>query len=168
MIELPGPLREALALHELLRRLEFRAEDIFLSTSPTPQGQVQVVLRSAGREFRCDVGAQGMPRDRCVALWQEAAAAWNGGGGLTHEERVAIFHGSEIYGRAWELVLALSRKGLPPPAWGAAVPWELSDRLQRPSPQRLVNAVRALDEDVDGTEAQHQDLVRAVQKEGDR
>jgi hypothetical protein len=127
---LSAPLREALALYQLLRRLGFPAEAIYLETVADPILDMAMVLRHQGHEFRALLGAQGAPADQVAAEWHAACDAWNHT--ASHSERMALFRGAEVCGNAASLHLlaALERKGFTLPSW-ARLPESLREAIER-------------------------------------
>lgn len=110
---LPGPpglpsIREALAMHEALRRLGFPSEAIYLHLPDV--SQVRVVLQHEGRTFAYDAGNRGeLSRAEYARQWEEAAAWWNAEGSTAEKE--AIYAGSGIYNQAVRLIRVLRQKG---------------------------------------------------------
>lgn len=67
--------REALAVHEALRRLGFSADDIYIARYR--HGEVQMHLRTQGLEFTYDCGTTEMSPEAMLAAWEAAAGEWN-------------------------------------------------------------------------------------------
>jgi hypothetical protein len=125
---IPAPLREALACHEMLRRLGFQADDIYLVAAPDPQGMVALQLRVGELHFSYATGVQQMSHEVLAQKWQAAVRLWNHD--FTSEECWALFKSSQIAGRLDEVLATLRKKGFPLPDW-TQVPTQILVTLER-------------------------------------
>lgn len=100
-------IREALAVHEALRRLHFTADEIFLKLSGR---NLYVLARRGDREFHTLVG-EGFDATQDVlgAHWEHACNAWNVT--MSEAERQAIYAGSEVCRQSVGFVAAVIAKG---------------------------------------------------------
>lgn len=112
---IPACIKEALAMHEALRRLGFSAESIFTSYHET---QVSTLLMAQGRvAFVISCGEPGMSKETFAELWRRACCLWNGTEpGMTGTTREIIYENSQIvkYGLL-PMVSALQAKGIEVP-----------------------------------------------------
>lgn len=74
--DLPREVKCALALHEMLRRMGFAPDEIFVAPYPPPH-ELQVVIQAQGKEFRIDVGMMTLSVEKFIDLWPRAAQAQN-------------------------------------------------------------------------------------------
>jgi uncharacterized protein (DUF2147 family) len=104
---------ECLAFHEALRKLEFPADEIYLSLYA--EGRVQIHLLPSGGRFTIDLVNTwpGAAAD-FSAGWSSAARSWNGS--MSDEERDRIYRTHIDEARFRSLVAALIRKGIVAPA----------------------------------------------------
>jgi hypothetical protein len=101
---LPLAFREALAMHQMLRRLGFRADDIYVVRGR--DGDVFVQLRAQELKWHAYCGVVPSP-DTFEADWRAAADWWNEGG----PNREALYAASAIARAQVPLVVALMRHG---------------------------------------------------------
>lgn len=69
-------IREALAVHEALRRLRFSADDIFVVPPIGEQHRLFVVLMSQGKRFTYDAGPCRLGK-AFLDTWRDAVSWWN-------------------------------------------------------------------------------------------
>lgn len=73
--EIPGELREALYCHEILRKTQYSAAQIFITIK---QGSVIVVVRDrGGKSAGLVVADTTIPEDDLAKLWPGAVRLWN-------------------------------------------------------------------------------------------
>jgi len=110
---IPACIKEALAMHEALRRLGFSADDIFCVYY---QEQIAVELHTQGKEFVVTCGNHAFSEKQFEELWPRACALWNGTEpGMTKTSCNIIYFESELFkgghiGLA--LINALQAKGI--------------------------------------------------------
>jgi hypothetical protein len=61
---------ETWAYHEALRRAGFKSDDIFVVPDAN-DGEVFVLLKAQGKEFKMRVGPRGMPLEEFEAMWRQ-------------------------------------------------------------------------------------------------
>lgn len=69
-------IREALAVHEALRKLQFTPDEIFVRWSPE---ELHVVLKAQEKTFGIYVGVSDLAEEEFRAQWRDAVAWWNTG-----------------------------------------------------------------------------------------
>jgi len=108
--DIPACLREALAAHEALRRLGFRAEDIFVAYHANG---IFVELHAQGMEFSvgCGMCEPWITQEKFVELWTRAANAWNDDAQMSSTTRRRIYEESHVRNNGARLVVALVDKG---------------------------------------------------------
>jgi len=110
LLEEPRVIREALAVHEAFRRLGFPSEQIFVLPGAGAADLFAVVLKYDGdKQYVVTSGEQGMSFDEMMSRWPRAVEAWNSG---PETVRQAIWEGSEILGRAFDLAASLMDRGI--------------------------------------------------------
>ena len=99
-------IREALAAHEVFRKLGFTPDEIFLRPRP---GELFVTVQRGGLEFNLDLGDHDIDdTNRVIALWAAGADWWNTG---PEPERRELFDTSEVRKSAVMIIAALQAKG---------------------------------------------------------
>jgi hypothetical protein len=74
--DLPGPIWEMVAVHEALRKLGFRPDDIFATANAG--GHVGILLRAQGLEFMVACGhLLDLTEESFTALWDTATQNFN-------------------------------------------------------------------------------------------
>ena len=113
---MPAPtlnaLKEALALHEILRSLGYPAKDIYLSVFSNGLG---ITLRHEGKEmaFRASDPGEDIPEgEALVTAWNEALEWWNVT--ATKEEMDKLFLGSRSRQDVTLLIATLETNGFHP------------------------------------------------------
>lgn len=111
-------LREGLALHEMLRKLHFPAENIFAGVTDNaidrrtmfvkPSRTLVVQLQHDGKEFNATVGQVPWDGDEFEAKWTEAVMLWNH---VTHEQAMEMYDSCDFPAQGMALVVALKSKG---------------------------------------------------------
>lgn len=100
-------IREAMAVHEAFRLLEFKPEEIFLVLQGT---RLFVTVRRDGKEFNAQVGEEFQAtREILAAHWEQASHAWNVT--MSEAERRDIYDNSLIKKLAGPFVAAVMAKG---------------------------------------------------------
>lgn len=100
-------IKEALAVHEAFRRLNFTPDEIFLRLSGT---QLFVTVQRGDKEFNSLVGQHFQATEEILrAHWDQAVHAWNVT--MSELQRRAIYEGSLICRMATEFVAAIVTKG---------------------------------------------------------
>lgn len=102
------PYREALAVHEALRRLGFEPEEIYVGHNNF--GQFWVQLESQGKKFIADCGYIHEPSESVDRRWKEIVAAVVDGS-ITNESFDLALRDSEVYRNSASFVSTLKRKG---------------------------------------------------------
>jgi hypothetical protein len=102
----PRVYREALAVHEALRRLGFVAEEIFVAEGADG---VHVVLRHAGKEFRVTLGPSSPPFEEFAQRWPRAVRDYNAASDAALQ---ALWEDSEVSLRLAHFVIAMEVKGI--------------------------------------------------------
>lgn len=107
----PAPLKEALATHELLRRLGFSSDQIFMHRNPPPLEDIVVVLKHQGKQCAITLGKLVGPWEedwsRLVELYNTHV--------ITEAEFQAWYDQSWVRMHAPEILLVLGQKGITPP-----------------------------------------------------
>jgi len=111
-------LRAVLGAHEGFRKVGFPADDIYVELGANPEVRddelmVFVTLKSAGKEFRVQVGP--WPRDNVDALhtqWTALCAALHD---IPQADADRIWHESLPFRNAVGFTLAIMNKGIPIP-----------------------------------------------------
>lgn len=99
-------LNEALAVHEVFRRLGFPADDIFVGADIE---KLFVELRSQGKTFVVTCGHGDYAQEQIAEGWTRKCNAWNKT--MTHEERELIYRNSSILKQSVKLLFALRTRG---------------------------------------------------------
>lgn len=97
-------LREALAAHEIFRKLGFSADDIYIR--PKPDRLFMTVIR--GAEFNYDLGEHDVEVNSLISQWAAAAQWWNTG---DEADRAELLNTSKIRREVVPLIAALHAKG---------------------------------------------------------
>lgn len=123
-------LLESLFCHEALRRLDFKADDIFLELARAGDPQTAlmdtdaaigdlflfVVLRAQCREFSIAVGRWSDTEEALATAWGEAIAWFNGG----PADGETLWRASRIARQSVKLIVGLQTKGFILPAFAAS------------------------------------------------
>ena len=110
--DFPPVVREALAVHELFRRLGFRSEDIYIEFYDKLK-EVAVLLKAQGTDFRVFIGGSApYTHEQFRALWLKSIAAVNA---MSDEEAAPIWEGSKVRNECIQIAERLLAKGLVPP-----------------------------------------------------
>lgn len=121
--DMPKSIREALAMHEILRRLRFTPDELFVQLGADVRGKascVFVVLRTQGKEMIGNAGLLDVPAKDFAELWASAVGLWNGSHPtleISRTTRARIYEESHVLSLgSIALIAALGRKGitLPP------------------------------------------------------
>lgn len=98
-------IREALAAHEVFRKLGFTPDEIFVRPSP----ELFVTVRRGGLELNLSIGTHAMNVDDTVAAWTAGAEWWN----TTNDEaaRHELYEGSATRRNLVPLMVVLKNKG---------------------------------------------------------
>lgn len=108
----PAPLREALAVHEALRKLGFSASQIYMHRNQAPRFDVLVVLKHLGKSLNVVVGV--LPDDDWMEQWTRLVQLFN-------SNQISGPEFQEWYGKSWagshhvELLAVMEMKGISPP-----------------------------------------------------
>ena len=113
----PAVFVEAFAMHELLRRLGFLPDQIFVSTQPELEDQsgddyplhMLCILRAQDKEFAFDLGQTGLTREEFGTLWVEFVNEVIVK--ATHDELKEMWEGSGVFKVKLDVVQALHAKG---------------------------------------------------------
>lgn len=98
-------IREALAVHEVFRKLGFTPDEIFIRPLPS---KLFVTVQQAGKEFNLDLGAHDLDTVTVIKQWADASAWWNTG---DNGERQEMFETSEVRKNVVLIIVALTEKG---------------------------------------------------------
>lgn len=98
-------LREALAAHEVFRKLGFAPDEIFLRPQPS---ELFVTVQRADKEFNLSLGAHDLDMVAVIKQWADATAWWNTG---DNGERQDLFERSEVRKNVVLIIVALTEKG---------------------------------------------------------
>lgn len=106
--ELPKPIQEALACHELFRRLGFPSEafQIIVGTS------IFTKLTWGELTFVLDLGESSLPSDKQAEYWKLATHLWQT---APENELQQLWEQSDCKNQAAEIVFRLRQKGIKPP-----------------------------------------------------
>jgi hypothetical protein len=109
--EIHPALREALGIHEGLRRLGYPAGDIFVGLNDR---LVLVILKANGKDFTCEAGIMdGVTNEEFASAWAAAVTTWNDGS-LPTGDMERIFKNSIAGSQSVTFLLALVQKGIYP------------------------------------------------------
>ena len=99
-------IREALAAHEVFRKLGFTPDEIFIRPRPD---ELFVTVRRSGLEFNFTLGKHDFGDvNTVIALWVAATEWWNMG---PEAERTEMYERSETRKTVVPLIVALKAKG---------------------------------------------------------
>jgi len=110
----PRVLLNVLVLHETFRRLDFRAEDLYVEPSLNEHNEAAlfVLVKAQGKEFRAIAGPLGdLPFDDVSDLWIELATRFNQSAFPEVEEEALYREFWATHGGEPELLLALVTRG---------------------------------------------------------
>ena len=75
--DFPEPIREALALHGIFRRMGYSSDDIYFHADPVTR-MIAMQLQHGGKTFTVSTGTlTGYSRDEIIEMWQKAGECWN-------------------------------------------------------------------------------------------
>lgn len=112
--DLHPTLREALALHESFRRLNFTPGEIYLRPRTN---DVHVTVKRRGLEFNAFAGTHGLTVPELIRKWALASAWWNDT--ATHAEQDSIFRDSKVFANSVGFVASIVAKGFTVRKWDA-------------------------------------------------
>jgi hypothetical protein len=98
-------IREALAAHEVFRKLGFMPDEIFIRPRPN---ELFVTVQRAGKEFNLSLGAHDLDMVAVIKQWADATAWWNTG---DNGERQELFDRSEVRKNVVPIIVSLTDKG---------------------------------------------------------
>ena len=99
-------IREALAAHEVFRKLGFTSDEIFIR--PTRQNELFVTVQRAGKEFNFSLGQHDLAMVDVIKQWADATVWWNTG---DNAERQDLFDRSEVRKNVVPIIVSLTSKG---------------------------------------------------------
>ena len=115
-------LREWLFAREMMRRLGFSADDLYLIIDPpgrkfledgTPvvlkRPLITLQLRHQGKQFNWTVGPTDVPDSELIKTYEEMCEFWNNS---SREECMKEYQKSEAYKMRHQLLHALAKKGI--------------------------------------------------------
>ena len=112
--DLHPTLREALALHESFRRLNFTPDEIYLMPRT---GDVHVTVKRGALQFNAFAGRHDLTVPELIRKWAMSTEWWNSV--ATHEEQDGIFRGSRVFADSAGFVAAVVAKGFSVRKWDA-------------------------------------------------
>ena len=98
-------LREALAAHEVFRKLGFTSDEIFLRPRP---GGLFITVQRAGKEFNLDLGKHDLDMVAVIKQWADATVWWNTG---DESERQDLLDRSATRLNVVPIIVLLTDKG---------------------------------------------------------
>lgn len=111
-MKLHSAIQEALAAHELFRRLGYQANEIYVMPPVPVRPAVFVVLRAQGREFKYSAGQCDVMETEFLPQWEAAVKWWNEKADEAKEERrKSIYHESFIVRHGTDLLVKLGQMG---------------------------------------------------------
>lgn len=106
--------REALAVHEALRRMEYPSDAIFVAPRQGPtRKNLFVLLRFEGKQFAYDVGECLLSDVEFVKAWQAAVRWWNTTAKDDTPEHKKIWEESHVRRNSVAFVVAMVDAGFP-------------------------------------------------------
>ena len=110
--EFPEPIREALALHGIFRRMGYSSDDIFFHADPVTR-IVAMQLQHEGKTFTVSTGSLMLySRDEIIEMWQKAGECWNK---TSEEEALRIVGNSKARMNLVMMVAAMIERGFEVP-----------------------------------------------------
>lgn len=117
--EIPPCFVEALCAHEVFRRLQFPAEDIFVGLYDEEEAVLiggamekrflAIQVRQGGKTYEVFVAAPALSKEIFLDLWVQACKAWSEG-----EEEIiqAYWLNSDAKAKAVEMIIEINKAGL--------------------------------------------------------
>jgi hypothetical protein len=112
--DLHPTIREALALHESFRRLNFTPDEIYLRPRTD---DAHVTVKRGALEFNAFAGKHDMTVPELIRKWAVSTEWWNSV--ATHKEQDEIFRGSKVYANSMDFVASVVAKGFSVRKWDA-------------------------------------------------
>lgn len=148
----PDAMKEAICCHEVFRRLGFRPEEIFFNAQPPskpcidqliPDGEdpadyaeIQVVLRTQGKEFVSVAGILKGSAIQASEVWTELAGNVVDGS-IPEIEMARWLASSRVFGASVRLLVAIMQKGIELPTKRPNLPvWPNLPSSDQPLPKK--------------------------------
>ena len=112
--DLHPTIREALALHESFRRLNFTPDEIYLLPRT---GDVHVTVKRGTLQFNAFAGRHELTVFELIRKWAAATEWWNTT--ATNTEQDTIFRGSKVFASSVDFVASVVTKGFSVRKWDA-------------------------------------------------
>jgi len=113
--DVPFHFKEALCIHEAFRKMGYPSEEIFIGFAGSNSNKgilVQVILKSEGKQFACDVlVVKGVPTDKLVETWKRSAHLWNTS---SDSQKMKLWNTSIVRKDSVGFVASLVLKGFAP------------------------------------------------------
>lgn len=112
LMSFPGPFREALAVHECIRKLGFSSSQVFMHRNPPPRHDIVVVLKHRGKQLATTVGIY--DKDDWQEQWTKLVHLFNG-------NQIGESEFWDWYEKSWvnqhkiEFLTVMESKGISPP-----------------------------------------------------
>ena len=98
-------LREALAAHEVFRKLGFTPDEIFVRPQP---GELFMTVQRTDKEFNLSIGTHDLDTTELIKQWADATVWWNAG---DQAEQQDLFERSEARKNVVTIIVSLTSKG---------------------------------------------------------
>jgi hypothetical protein len=115
--DFPMVVREALSVHQVLRRLGFSADDIYVAPGHTAADSLHVVLRTQGKQWAIALGPQTVDGPAMRDMWLRAIEYART---APEAELVAMFDGSVIQKQIALVAWSISQRGIELPLASAS------------------------------------------------